>query len=49
MNEQDVITAFLAGVRAERPPLRSDGARLYVSRDPIAEWRLRELVIGPRR
>ena len=49
MNEQDVIAAFLAGLKAEHPPLRSDGARLYVSRDSIAEWHLRELVIESKR
>ena len=49
MTEQDVINAFLAGTKAESPPLRSDGARLYVDRDFIAEWSARRLVIESRR
>jgi hypothetical protein len=49
MTEQDVINAFLAGTKAESPPLRSDGVRLYVERDFIAEWGAHRLVIEPRR
>jgi hypothetical protein len=49
MNEQDVINAFLSGTKAESPPLRSDGARLWVDGDFIAEWEARGLVIEPRR
>ena len=49
MTEQDVINAFLAETKAENPSLRSDGARLYVDRDFIAEWSARRLVIEPRR
>jgi len=48
MTEQEVINAFLAGAKAESPPLRSDGVRLYVDRDFIAEWEARRLVIEPR-
>ncbi|MGD1001532.1 MAG: hypothetical protein ABSA67_12645 [Candidatus Brocadiia bacterium] len=49
MTEQDVINAFLAGMKAEAAPLRSDGVRLYVGGDFIAEWCAQRLVIEPRR
>jgi hypothetical protein len=49
MTEQDVINAFLSGTKAENPPLRSDGARLCVDEDFIAEWGARRLVIESRR
>ncbi len=49
MTEQDVINAFLAGRKAESPQLRSDGARLCVDKDPVAEWGPQRLVIEPRR
>ena len=48
MTEQNVVNAFLAGTRAESPPLRSDGVRLHAGGDLIAEWGGR-LVIEPRR
>ncbi len=49
MTEQDVVNAFLAGAKAESPPFRSDGLRLYVEGDSIAEWGAHRLVIEPRR
>jgi hypothetical protein len=49
MTEQDIINAFLAGTKAETPPFRSDGERLYVDEDVIAEWGAGRLNIEPRR
>ena len=49
MTEHDIINAFLAGRKAERPPFRSDGVRLRVDGDVIAEWGALRLDIEPRR
>ena len=49
MTEQDVINAFLLGAKAESPPLRTDGTRLCLDRDVIAEWNASRLVVEPRR
>jgi hypothetical protein len=49
MTQQDIINAFLAGTKAESPPFRADGARLYVDGGVIAEWGAGRLDIEPRR
>jgi len=47
MSEMDVVEAFLSQEPAERSPLSTDGERLCIDADVIAEWYEAGLIVTP--
>ena len=49
MREMDVVEAFLSQEPAERSPLATDGERLCINAEVIAEWSEEGLTVTPRK
>jgi hypothetical protein len=47
MSEMDVVEAFLSQESAERAPLATDGERLCINAEVIAEWSEEGLLVTP--
>ena len=45
MSEMDVVEAFLSQEPAERDPLATDGERLRINKEVIAEWSEEGLIV----
>jgi hypothetical protein len=49
MSEIDVVEAFLSQEPADRSPLATDGSRLCMNAEVIAEWSDEGLVVAPEK
>jgi hypothetical protein len=49
MSEKDVVEAFLSQEPAENSPLATDGGRLCINEEVIAEWSEDALIVTPRK